>query len=617
MKISRFFPHVLSVIFLYFLISLSYFRVQFWIFNHSFFESDGFDFLKGLRFDLSLIGYLFLVLTPIYFLGYFTLGNKKAVWVTKWLSMLFFTMMAFTECWDLIYFQYTLKRCSFDLYFFYLGGGDQAQVFPWLAKFWYVVLAFILANLMFYLGIRRIKIDNASPPQKISNSIFSTILILAVSFGLARSSWGLKPLGILDANDENPKKNPSLVLNAPFVVLKTIQNKGLPNVTYLSLNDEHQWFNPIIRFTKPQDSAEQKPNLVFLVIESLGMDQLGQSVDGVPITPFLDSLVKIHGKNIEGFAEGKTTIEALPSLFTGIPSWQEQPFILSDFSLNQCLGFPSICKKLGYNTCFFHGANGQSMRFDAVQRSLGFDKAFFKEQVPHTSTDLGSWGIHDKPMLNFMLNQLNQFKNPFMAAFFSLSTHEPYDLPSGFLKKFPKFSKEQASYRYLDDALRSFFQMASKAPWFQNTLFVITGDHTPVHLDGDAKIFQDYFKIPILMFYPNKGPILKHDRSMGHCDVIPTICSINHWNVSLYGFGSHVNQDQIRYFNGIHYIWNKDYTLRFNEKKQQWLSPIFSMQGQEIHGTSTLKQRIYQSKMVFFAKLQRFRRDLRNNTCRP
>ncbi|MFN5886960.1 MAG: hypothetical protein ACK438_03220, partial [Flavobacteriales bacterium] len=61
MKFTALFPRFLGYLFLLFLLFLSYFRLQFWLFNHSFFDSDGLDFLIGLRFDLSLAGYLFLL----------------------------------------------------------------------------------------------------------------------------------------------------------------------------------------------------------------------------------------------------------------------------------------------------------------------------------------------------------------------------------------------------------------------------------------------------------------------------------------------------------------------------------------------------------------------------
>lgn len=617
MKFPIFFPRILLVIFALFLLFLTYFRIQFWALNHRFFESDVYDFLLGLRFDLSLLGYLFLVLTPVYFICSYSLGSPKAIRITKSVSTLLFVLIAFTECWDLAYFQYTLKRCSFDLYLFYLGGKDRSQGVAWLITFWYLIGLFVLLNALFALGLRRFIPNRAIPETTLGASLYMFLFCMALSFGLARNSWEIKPLGILDANREQVKQNPALVLNSLFVVLKTMQNSGLPSRSYLTDKEEARWFNPKWHFSPGKDETTTKPNLVFLLIESLGIQQLGQTEKGIPLTPFLDSLYSVHGKNVQGYAEGKTSIEVLPALFAGIPSWQDQPYVLSDYAMNQWVGFPRLCKNLGYQTSFFHGAHEASMRFGAVQRSLGFEKAYFEEDLPTVSTDRGSWGFHDKPVLEFMLKQLSLAKKPFMATFFSLSSHEPYDIPASFLQEFPMLTKEQAAYRYVDCALRSFFQNASNESWFTNTLFIITADHTPVHLDQKANSIQDYYKVPLIMFYPNQGPLFDAPRTIGHSDIVPILCSRLHWKVSLYGFGSPFEQDQIRYINGLYHLWNRRYTLCFDEKKQQWLTPIYHANNHLPSGNSSLEKSIHQSKLVFFAKLQRFRKDLRNNTCRP
>ena len=617
MKFTALIPRFLGFLFLLLLLFLSYFRFQFWLFNHSFFDSDGLDFLIGLRFDVSLAGYLFLLIIPVYFASYILFGYEKALRVTKGISMLLFALIAFTECWDLAYFQYTLKRCSFELYGFYLGGEEKNQILPWLTHFWYLVLLFGIMNVLFYIGLNRIKPRKEPEETRPFLLVFSGLLTLSLSVGLARNSFDLKPLGILDANVNRTNKNPSLALNSLFVVLKTIQNKELPNYSYLPRSEEAKYFNPTWNFNPTTDSTVRKPNLIFFVIESLGSQQIGKTVNGVVLTPFLDSLNTIHGKNIRGYAEGKTSIEVLPALFAGIPSWQDQPYVLSDYALNQWVGFPQLCNNLGYRTCFFHGASDQSMRFGAVQRSLGFSEAFFSDKITHTAADLGSWGIHDEPMLKAMNNQLKASSKPFMATFFSLSTHEPYDIPPSYLKKFPMLTKEQASYRYLDDALKSFFIKAAKEKWFANSIFVITADHTPVHLDQKATSIQDYYNIPILIFSPNQPSLFLEKLTLGHVDIIPTIASLLHWNLPLYSFGSPYGQDQIRYFNGVFHLWNSDYALHFDEKKQQWSEPKAYHSSTSRIENSVLKQRINRSKMVFFAKLQRFRRDLRNNTCRP
>lgn len=575
------------------------FRIQFWLVNRAHIPFHPVDFMQGLHFDMSLVGYLALFSLPLFYL----LGLIKH---HKWWKFSIFILSGFlflpcllAESWDLVYFQYTLKRSSMDMYYFFGQGDDVIQLRSLFSKFWYIPILVVAWSTLYFVSIRWLimRINNSYELKKNVIILFSA---MAFSFLLARHSFGLKPLGILDATVFDSPERSQLVLNSPFVVLKTIHNSPLPITQFLQPNQEKKHFNPITKFTTT--GFENKPNLVFIILESFGSYQLRQTQGSTPITPFLDSLLFKDTTTIydSGCANGKTSIECLPALFAGIPSLMEVPFEISNFSINRINAFPSIAAQKGYTTLFFHGAEAGSMRFEATAAKLGFKKRFFRDKLDGIPESKGSWGYHDEIVFNAMLRTLSEVKQPFLSAIFTLSSHEPYDIPQKQRVKYRNLSAEQASYRYTDDCLRAFFQHAKKQAWYTHTIFIITGDHTPVHLDQKCRKIKDYYNVPIaIVNCPNKTIAPKE-----HLQIVPWIYKILDWDGKWYGFGDMQHPDKVRYLNGVFYIWNNHYTLQFDENTNTWKSS---------ENPTLFAQEKALSKLRFLAMLQRFRKDLMQN----
>ncbi len=563
----------------------------------------------ALRFDVSITAYLSL---PLIALALFVslVEIKPGIILIKFLATVEFLFILFSESWDLVYIKYAAKRATFDVYAFYSKGQDKEQLIALLARFWYIPLFALGYFILFYFLLRKVSRIPIKRFQLIPTGT-RFFVYACLAFVLARNSFGPKPLGVADALVVKDPITAQLTLNSTFVLLKTIQNKPVPTTTYIPKNIEHQYVNPQLNFQR--DGSESRYNLMFIIVESLGNNQLFQTVNGYPLTPFLDSLAinQANPFGIRGIAEGKTSVECLPAMFAGIPSLMETPYILSNYSTNQLTGFPSICNEKGYHTYFVHGGKRGTMRFDAMANALGFQNQWYQNELPKKPSNLGSWGVHDHAVFNHLSKKIPLIKSPFMMTVFTLSTHEPFDIPSSQLNNYPKLSKEKQSYRYLDDQLRLFFLQNSKKSWFKNTIFIITGDHTPVHLDNAQYQISDYFSVPILVITPHgfQGELAMREQQ----DIVPELCRAMHWKSKLYSFYNPKNSDVIRYMNGVYYIWNDRYTLQFNEVTQNWRIQLKKHKKSSEDNKKLLHLSIKASKTNFLSLLQRFRRDLRLN----
>jgi phosphoglycerol transferase MdoB-like AlkP superfamily enzyme len=578
--------------------------------NRAIFNPENLDLFTAIRFDVSFVGYLALALFTLTFISNWIPNEKTGFRMLQAFGILGFLAILIPELWDLIYINYAAKRATFDVYTFYTLGEDSNQLIGLVKRFWYIFILCVLWIILFVWALR--KIPHAKREKiTITSSVILFLTSLSFSFIAARNSFGPKPLGIADALKTQHPMGAQFTLNAPFVVLKTMQNEATPNENLVKNSLETKYANPCLNVRSKHQASQV--NILFIIVESLGNQQLHQQVNGIPITPFLDKIAAEQTNTFatEGLAEGKTSIECLPALFAGIPSWLETPFMLSNYSTNTLTGFPSICNQYGYETYFVHGAKEGSMRFDALASSLGFKHQLYRDDMSTSNSETGSWGLHDHEVFKHISNKLNGHRKPFMMTFFTLSTHEPFDIPKRLRNKYKIPTAEAASYRFFDDQLRLFFEQNKHKKWFKNTMVVITGDHTPVHLDNAQYKIQDYYSVPILIIPPDcmKQPFKVKEQKA----IIPTLCKALNWNVNLYSFGNRKDQDVIRYLNGIYYIWNDEFELQYNETKASWRVLLKKVKNTSYSGKKILTLKIGESKTRFLSLLQRFRKDLRLN----
>ena len=361
-------------------------------------------------------------------------------------------------------------------------------------------------------------------------------------------------------------QSPEVVLNTPFSILKTIgKNESLIVPKFFDEGELNTIFNPIYE-TYPT-SAPLKTNVVLIILESFGDENIH-----VGQTPFLDSLIteSMYFKN--GFANGRLSIDAVPSILSSIPSLMQNSVITSSYSLNDVYGLPKILKDNGYETSFFHGAFNGSQKFDQYSKVAGFDHYFGKNEYVGPEAFDGKWGIFDEEFFQFFGKKLGEFKQPFFSTIFTISSHNPYIIPEKHKGKFPKgTTKVMETIAYTDYSLKLFFESIKDQDWYQNTLFVVTADHTFSEASDDAHNTSiGRFEIPILFFNPS-DPNLKGEnlKNLQQTDILPSIVDYLNIKTKMVTFGKSYQSDKdfvVYYLNEMYHYIKGDYYLKFDGK---------------------------------------------------
>ncbi|MDB5088061.1 MAG: Phosphoglycerol transferase MdoB, partial [Mucilaginibacter sp.] len=239
------------------------------------------------------------------------------------------------------------------------------------------------------------------------------------------------------------------------------------------------------------------------------------------------------------YANGRQSIHAMSSILAGIPSFQTA-FTSSPYAKQKIQSIVSVCDSLGYQTSFFHGAADGSMGFQGFGSILGIKNYYGRSEYNNDKDFDGIWGIWDEPFFQFMGKTLGTQKQPFMATLFTLSSHDPFQIPEKYKTRFKGGPLAiDKCVQYSDNALRAFFNYVKTQPWYNNTIFVITADHTnqtyyPVYSEAVNR-----FAVPILFYSANKAYALKGVRTdmASQMDIYPSLADLIGYNKPFRSWG--------------------------------------------------------------------------------
>ncbi len=472
------------------------------------------SFLLGLRFDLAAICLLNLV--P---LGFALKSNPDSI-LLKLERVVFVTicMLTFGVCFtDYELFLFMGKRLSVDIF---AVTGDIVEQFPQIALYyWYFPLAAIAMGVSLYF------FDHKCFPlqdRKVSllNQIMAGVLSVALAFVGVRGGVQNKSINVQTAFVQGKNELGHLVLNTPYHFLRTLKSKRIQQLTYFTQDADAKRVVRASRNFKAGFKGEGKFNFVLIILESFSLEYVEQGY-----TPFLSSLIKDSLYSDRHLANGRRSIEVLPSILCGLPSLIEDPISKSAFSGNKFVCAPHILKDAGYTNYFFHGGSRGTMGFESYTKSSGFDRYFSRDDYGAKDFD-GTWGIYDGPFLTFSSEEISKMKEPFLAGIFTLSSHQPYSVPLSYKGKFNKGRLEiHESIGYTDYSLRTFFEAARKKSWFKNTIFILTADHTQKLESEKYKNLVGRYRVPLLIYSP-RIKFNHHSKVTQHSDIPGTILDL-------------------------------------------------------------------------------------------
>ena len=511
---------------------------------------------------------------------------------------------------DAVYFRYSMRRTTTTIFQEFENENNLGDIFltEALAHWYFFVLAAVVGWGLWRLYVKPVVPARLASSMEASASQLSRqskagrliayylmmplSLLAFVPFCVAgmRGGWtrDIRPITVSNANNycDRPTET-GIVLNTPFALIRTIGKNNFEVPDYFSSVEEMEKVFDPIHLPKDSTATFRNKNVVVIIIESFGREYIGAYNKHIPgyegYTPFTDSLLA-HGALTYrySYCNGRKSIDGMPSILSSIPMFVE-PFFLSPYSVNHVSGIADCLNGKGYETAFFHGAERGSMGFMAFARATKFKDYYGREDYVadgRTGGDKdfdGWWGISDEPFMQYYCMKMSEMKQPFMTALFTLSSHHPFRVPEPYKDVFKDENPEMTIYkviRYTDMALQHFFDSARKQPWFENTIFVITSDHTNQTYFEEYRTSLGGFCSPVIFYDPSGGMGSGMvDAIAQQTDIMPTILEYLGYDQPYLTFGKDLLSTPaedtwaVNYLNGIYQYVKYGHVLQFDGKQ--------------------------------------------------
>jgi len=361
---------------------------------------------------------------------------------------------------------------------------------------------FLFFLLLYYSGFklfRRLVLSQLSTDTKSSWKFsFVGTFLLGLSIIPARGGIGIAPVNLGSAYFHTIRFANHSAINVLWNSVYSIVEKRSLNTVHEFMEDQ----KAAELFTNfyPADSVhfqaiKKDANVVLIILESFSNKIISGLGGEQGITPELDSLCNNSMVFRNFYSSGDRSEKGMLSYFSGYPAQptttiidfpsktQKLPFLMAPFHEN------------GYYTAFYYGGDLNFANFRSYFKNPWMDKLVTLSDFP-SELNTQKWGVPDEFLFDKMISEIDTITKPFFISCFTLSSHEPYDIPDA--RMFPAISRDEMSknaFHYTDSCLGSFIDKARSSHWWDNTLIIIVADHgsrypgnTPSHLPAKYNI---------------------------------------------------------------------------------------------------------------------------------
>lgn len=534
--------------------------------------------------------YVLMLLLPLHYKE-----GKIMQQITKLTFVLPNALAVIAELCDCIYVRFTHQRTKFNIFKEFNNEENISQIIGnHLINFWWLLIIAIIiiwfmhrfftpARIDFGKSlIRHIRISSHIARYYIWRFLALVIIVPLMIIGI-RGGIGkaVRPIAIINAYEYvNSQEAAVLIINTPFSIIRTIMAKSFEPREWFSEEEVERIYTPVKQ--PAPDSTLNKKNIVVIILEGFGKEYIGayNPRSTGTLTPKLDGIIEKSKSYLYSYGNGSKSIDGMPSILSSIPMFV-QPFVTSDASLNHVSSIANELGNIGYYSAFFHGAPNGSMYFMAYSKQCGINDYFGRteyEELNGKGDFDGTWAIWDEPFLQYYAKCMNEMKEPFMTAVFTATSHDPYNIPEKYKYVFlggeDPFLK---SVQYTDYALGQFFEYASKQSWYQNTLFVITADHTNHSVEERYCTASGMMEVPVIFFSPAGEypfePGINSTKIAQQIDIMPTVLDYIGYDRPYVAFGKSLISTPaedcfaVNYGNEIFRYYKDDYIMLYDGNK--------------------------------------------------
>lgn len=525
----RFFIRVWTFWIVYFLV----FKLTFLLYHHNsyltFSASQWLEvFWNGLRMDVSTASYL-TVLPLFFWIGRGLFHYRFWMKLNTAYRQILLLLLGFILCADLEIFGIWGHRIDSAIVP-YLAFPEEAfaSAFssPLRILFTIYGLSFVVSG-MLWTAVHGRFMKNL-PAGSWKQSFTGLVLMASLAIPI-RGGLQLAPMNQSSVYFSNNRTLNQAAENGIWVLIQSLlETDKEKDALYLEGNaqDADSLYKALYSNSFQNDSVPilaPRPNVVLVIWESLTAKVVGSLNGPFPSAPNLDRLAANGLLFTNFYANGDRSDKGLVSILSSVPALGEASILARH---NKTGALPYISKTLknnGYQTAYIYGGELEFANMKSYLLNGSFDQLIGKESFAPDKMN-SKWGAHDEEVFRKELELANASKTPFFHTLFTLSSHEPFEVPGKQINENePVDSLFCRAHRYTDQCLANWVAEAEKQSWWANTLVIVVADHghaKPGETPGNA---PEKFHIPMLWFGPALQKIGRIEKLGNQTDLATTI----------------------------------------------------------------------------------------------
>ena len=454
----------------------------------------------GLKLDISATSYL-LILPAIFVLCFSYSGKKLYDLFFRIYTILFLSVISFLCIIDLeLYKHWGFRLDTTPL--MYINTPTEMMA----SLEWFVILRQIFIGVIIFLFgwllYKKIFKNKWKTLQKADWK--SSLVFIFILFSLIipiRGGIGIAPINtgsVYFHNNmfANHAAN-NLVWNLAYSISKIDKTGKRLNIMEDSVAQTR--FNKLMKQNGSREKVlNGKPNIIFIILESYTAKIIEPLGGKKGVTPNLNKLAN-EGILFENFyASSNRSDKGLISILSGFPALPESSIIKYPQKTQSLPGINKDLKTIGYNSAFYYGGEIDFANFRSYFINMGYEKIISMDDFDESNYN-SKWGVHDHILFERFFDDLKNINTPFFRVLFTLSSHEPFDVPmETVIEGESDESKFLNSAYYTDKSLGEFISKAKTMDWWDNSIIMIMADHGS-RLPGNSKNHvPDRYKIPML-----------------------------------------------------------------------------------------------------------------------
>ncbi len=370
---------------------------------------------------------------------------------------------------------------------------------------------FISFKYLFEVFLKKISFERISELRPLLiNTLMMLVLALLCVIPI-RGGTGLVPVNLSyvyfhkDIYPNHAAYNP--VWN---VLYSYMEMSNEDKYVYMGDKEAEKTFKVLFSATGQNNEAEQlvksRPNIVVIVLESFLSKLVDHVYKGKEVVPNLNAYCKegVYFKNF--YSSGDRSDKGLPSIFSGYPAMPKSALVQFPEKFTR---LPSLFKDagaVGYSTSFYYGGNLEFANLKSYFIATGAQKMITEKHIKGKVMK-GKWGVHDAHMFDRLYSDLVSMKKPFFTSLFTLSNHEPFDIPEEYV--FGKSNGDEeymSAAHYTDKYLGKFIDRLKQSEVWENTLVVLLADHGVTRMGVNTMYQSEKYHIPMVWI---GGAVLK------------------------------------------------------------------------------------------------------------